>query len=162
MFTSWDSCGISRHISCRRSDTGEPAPEAEYQPNSPATSDPDDVVVVGAGEPEVIETEYIAHPSFPKLPASVPLTYTLTMVACLSAKPEDRPSFAQVLTVLSDVEAEVARGQYINSVGVTQVFISLKCAQFEKKGAKQSYEIPHETFVAIFFCLMGLSTSAFT
>jgi hypothetical protein len=67
------------------------------------------------------DNEYVAHPDFPKLPASVPLSFTLTMVACLSAKPEERPSFPQVISVLEDVEAEVARGYYMNSIGVTQV-----------------------------------------
>jgi len=61
------------------------------------------------------------HPAFPELPASVPLTYTLTMLACLSERPEDRPTFTHVLTVLLDVVAEVAQGTFINSDGAILV-----------------------------------------
>jgi serine/threonine protein kinase len=64
--------------------------------------------------------DFERHPGFPHLPASVPLTYTLTMQACLSARPEERPSFAQVLVLLRDVAAEVATGGYINSLGRMQ------------------------------------------
>lgn len=39
---------------------------------------------------------YVINPEFPRLPSSVPLTYTLTMVACLCSNPDERPSFAQV------------------------------------------------------------------
>jgi hypothetical protein len=59
--------------------------------------------------------------AFPQLPASVPLTYTLLMKACLSSNPLSRPSFSQVLTILSDVSEEVLRGCYINSEGWLQV-----------------------------------------
>lgn len=40
--------------------------------------------------------EYVVHPAFPELPATVPLTFTLTMHACLSLTPSERPSFEQV------------------------------------------------------------------
>lgn len=40
--------------------------------------------------------EYHAHPAFPELPEAAPLTYTLTMHACLSISPADRPTFVQV------------------------------------------------------------------
>eukprot|EP00892_Ulva_mutabilis_P012781 jgi/Ulvmu1/9876/UM057_0031.1 len=56
-----------------------------------------------------------AHPAFPDLPASVPLTYTLSMHACLSQRPTERPTFAQVSTLLRDVAMEVADGRYVNS-----------------------------------------------
>jgi hypothetical protein len=59
--------------------------------------------------------------TFPHLPSSVPLTYTLLMKACLSSNPLSRPSFSQVLTILSDVSEEVLRGCYINSEGWLQV-----------------------------------------
>lgn len=61
------------------------------------------------------------HPDFPAVPASVPLTFALTMQACLAAAPTDRPSFAQVLTLLHDCDAEVAVGEYVNSSGLIQV-----------------------------------------
>lgn len=41
------------------------------------------------------EYEYVPHPDFPDLPSSVPLTFTLTMHACLSLTPSERPSFQQ-------------------------------------------------------------------
>lgn len=67
------------------------------------------------------DTRFVPHPDFPRVPASVPLTYTLTMVACLSERPEDRPSFTQAIDVLADVVGEVRQGSYINSDGVTLV-----------------------------------------
>ena len=36
------------------------------------------------------------HPDFPEVPVGIPLTYTLTMHACLSAAPAERPNFEQV------------------------------------------------------------------
>lgn len=61
------------------------------------------------------------HPAFPDLPASVPLTYTLSMHACLSERPTERPSFAQVATLLRDVVVEVSDGCYVNSHARVQV-----------------------------------------
>lgn len=66
-------------------------------------------------------TDYEVDPAFPALPASVPLTYALTMEACLSPTPEERPAFAQVLTLLADVDAEIALGEYVNAAGRVQV-----------------------------------------
>ena len=89
-------------------------------PPSPSGSRP-------PGSPEFMTAEeaqvkdYIRHPDFPRVPASVPLTYTLTMLACLSERPEDRPTFTHVLTVLLDVVAEVAQGTFINSDGAILV-----------------------------------------
>lgn len=40
--------------------------------------------------------EWIMNRKFPDLPSSVPLTYVLAMHACLSSKPGERPTFAQV------------------------------------------------------------------
>jgi hypothetical protein len=65
--------------------------------------------------------DFLYHPDFPSLPASVPLTYTLMMVACLSEKPGDRPNFDQVVTVLRDIQDEVSSGCYLDSDGVPQV-----------------------------------------
>jgi hypothetical protein len=58
---------------------------------------------------------------FPDVPARVPMTYTLAMKACLSTTPADRPSFQQVQTLLRDVQAEVAKGSYVDSDGAPQV-----------------------------------------
>ena len=51
----------------------------------------------------------------------MPLTFTLLMKACLSESPAHRPSFAQTVTILKDLGAEVQRGHYINSDGWLQV-----------------------------------------
>lgn len=64
---------------------------------------------------------YERHPSYPRLPTSVPLTYTLTMTACLSERPKDRPTFSHLLVILEDLVQEVAGGTYINSDGNPQV-----------------------------------------
>eukprot|EP00892_Ulva_mutabilis_P000885 jgi/Ulvmu1/10798/UM069_0033.1 len=60
------------------------------------------------------------NPAFPTVPASVPLTFALTMQACLAPAPTDRPAFEQVLTLLRDCEAEVAVGEYVNAAGYIQ------------------------------------------
>jgi hypothetical protein len=70
---------------------------------------------------------YVRHPKFPHMPASVPLTYTLTMKACLSTSPQDRPSFTAVLTLLDYMATEVASGRYINTRGHWQVRWPLLC-----------------------------------
>ena len=57
--------------------------------------------------------------------AGVPLTYTLTMKACLSHKYTERPSFAQVLQLLHDVQGEVAAGRYMDGTGRVQVRASV-------------------------------------
>ena len=46
------------------------------------------------------EVEYVMNAAFPEMPPSVPLTYTLTVHACLSATPSERPSISQVLPLL--------------------------------------------------------------
>lgn len=55
------------------------------------------------------------------LSRAAPLTYTLTMKACLSAEASERPSFAQVRTLLQDMQMELSRGRYIDSDGHVQV-----------------------------------------
>lgn len=77
--------------------------------------------VSGTGQ---LEDSFQQHPDFPYLPASVPLTYTLTMKACLSERPDDRPSFAHLTVLLEDLLHEVAHGSYINSLGKMEVRIS--------------------------------------
>lgn len=71
--------------------------------------------------------QYEIHPEFPLLQAGVPLTYTLTMKACLSHKYTERPSFSQVLQLLNDVQVEVAKGRYMDGTGRVQVG-ALRCA----------------------------------
>eukprot|EP00892_Ulva_mutabilis_P008546 jgi/Ulvmu1/6063/UM027_0041.1 len=66
------------------------------------------------------ECEYVPHPTFPDVPGVVPLTFTLTMHACLSLKPSERPTFDQVVTLLNDLEDEITTGSYIDSNGEGQ------------------------------------------
>ena len=47
------------------------------------------------------EDEFAMNSNFPDFPIGVPLTYTLTMHACLSFAPSERPSFEQVLVALT-------------------------------------------------------------
>eukprot|EP00892_Ulva_mutabilis_P009199 jgi/Ulvmu1/6651/UM003_0289.1 len=65
-------------------------------------------------------TEFRWNPDFPTLSRAAPLTYTLTMKACLSADAAERPSFAQVRTLLQDMQMELSRGRYIDSDGQVQ------------------------------------------
>jgi hypothetical protein len=64
---------------------------------------------------------YQKHPHFPNLPANVPLTYFLSMKACLSDVPCERPSFDDLRTLIDDTAAEVLSGTYINSEGLQMV-----------------------------------------
>lgn len=66
-------------------------------------------------------TEFRWNPDFPTLSRAAPLTYTLTMKACLSAEAAERPTFAQVRTLLQDMQRELSRGRYIDSDGLVQV-----------------------------------------
>ena len=40
--------------------------------------------------------------SYPDMPSAVPLLYVLTMKACLSDVPHERPSFEDILTLLTE------------------------------------------------------------
>lgn len=53
-------------------------------------------VLEGSDDEDHDLDEYIMNPLFPNLPLGVPLTYTLTMHACLSVVPGERPNFSQV------------------------------------------------------------------
>lgn len=75
------------------------------------------------------------NPDFPNLPSTVPLTYTLTMQACLSERRSERPTFAQITTILHDLCSEVARGNYINSLGLIQVCNSSYMHDLTRPGA---------------------------
>lgn len=56
-------------------------------------------LIFGRGHAEEDEeTEYVMNAMFPEMPPSVPLTYTLTVHACLSAAPGERPTFSQVVS----------------------------------------------------------------
>jgi hypothetical protein len=55
------------------------------------------------------------------LPPDAPLTYVLAFKACISDDAPDRPSFADVVTLLDDICAEVDSGIYINAQGVKTV-----------------------------------------
>ena len=52
---------------------------------------------------------------------AVPLTYSLTMKACLRQHAMERPTFDQILELLRDVVKEVARGRYLDGDGRLQV-----------------------------------------
>ena len=67
-----------------------------------------------------LDQGFEAHPMFPHLPTTTPLTYLLTMMACLSEKPADRPTFAQLLILIADMDEEVQRGSYIDASGRSQ------------------------------------------
>lgn len=87
-------------------------------------------------------TEYVMNPQFPEMPASVPLTYTLAMHACLSAAPEERPTFEDVTQMMEDLENEVATGEYINSLGVAQSSPILKKTPSHHKQDALSLGLP--------------------
>eukprot|EP00892_Ulva_mutabilis_P012770 jgi/Ulvmu1/9866/UM057_0020.1 len=89
---------------------------------APASNRPrsDDASSSDAAAQQKPQFEYLMHPAFPELPEGAPLTFTLTMHACLSPAPTDRPTFDQVRTLLSDLNEEVQTGQYINAIGQPQ------------------------------------------
>ena len=84
-----------------------------------------------AGSPPA--RSYLANPAFPSLPASVPLAYSLALRACLHPEPHERPTFAQLSKILSEVVSEVSEGVYVNSKGLLQVCASH--TRFNSQGA---------------------------
>lgn len=64
---------------------------------------------------------FVHHPAFPSLPITVPLTFTLTMKACLSETPSERPTFGQLATIFEDLVFEVDTGTYISASGQVMV-----------------------------------------
>jgi serine/threonine protein kinase len=70
----------------------------------------------------------VHHPYFPTFHPECPLSYALLAVSCLSPKPEDRPTFDEILCVIMDLKAELRQGHYINREGCIQVRADLKQA----------------------------------
>lgn len=52
----------------------------------------------------------VRHPSFPDFPPDCPLSFAVLAVSCLSENPADRPDFAQICGVLTDLAAHL-RGE---------------------------------------------------
>lgn len=75
--------GAYRRQAKKKSTSGPDGPEAITAGGHMDTS--------GSGD-----ATFALNPLFPEMPASVPLTYTLIVHACLRAVPEDRPTFEQV------------------------------------------------------------------
>lgn len=71
--------------------------------------------------PHCFLNRHVMHAGFPDLPRAAPLTFTLTMYACLSRAPEERPTFEQILTLFNDLGEELSSGKYINSLGQPEV-----------------------------------------
>jgi hypothetical protein len=65
------------------------------------------------------------HPDYPTLRENVPLTYALTMKACLRQHAMERPTFDQILELLQDVCSEVDRGKYLDGDGRVRVRLRL-------------------------------------
>lgn len=63
------------------------------------------------------------NPRFPWLPKETPLTYTLTMKACLSRTASERPTASQLRTLISDMRREVSQGRYVCTEGSIMVCI---------------------------------------
>lgn len=61
------------------------------------------------------------NPRFPRLPSVTPLTFTLTMKACLSDTASERPTASQLRTLIADMRHEVAQGSYICTEGCARV-----------------------------------------
>jgi hypothetical protein len=96
--------------------------QAAAPPNTPTSSEMESKAALPAPEsPKQMPQHFALHPLFPHLPADAPLTYTLTMQACLCEMPCDRPSFSDVVTLLQTMQNEVSSGQYLNSEGILQV-----------------------------------------
>lgn len=74
---------------------------------------------------DYVDVHFVMHAGFPELPRAVPLTFTLTMYACLSRVPEERPTFSQILTLFKDLDDELSSGNYVNSLGQPEVCLCL-------------------------------------
>jgi hypothetical protein len=78
----------------------------------------------GAGGKSRAKKDVKLNPRFPRLPPTTPLTYTLTMKACLSTAAHERPTATQLRTLLNDMNLEVQQGQYIDCNGNRRVRFS--------------------------------------
>lgn len=67
-----------------------------------------------------LEPDARPHPKLGRFPASTPLGYVLLTAACLSQTPADRPTFEQVVQVLSDLQTELGSHYYTDLCGTTQ------------------------------------------
>lgn len=67
-----------------------------------------------------LEADAGPHPKLGRFPASTPLGYVLLTAACLSQTPADRPTFEQVVQVLSDLQTELGSHYYTDLCGTTQ------------------------------------------
>lgn len=74
-----------------------------------------------AGTDDTHFGEYDINPSYPNLAPYVPLTYALTLHACLRDHHRERPTFAQVIALLEGVQQEVASGEYVDLSGAKRV-----------------------------------------
>jgi hypothetical protein len=82
-----------------------------------------------AGTDETHFGEYDINPSYPNLAPYVPLTYALTLHACLRDHHRERPTFAQVIALLEGVQQEVASGEYVDLSGAKRVCVPLQTAE---------------------------------
>lgn len=94
-------CACSKQAKGVKTQTTSGDEKAASTNSKKSAQDNDDKAAAGNGQPQQQEEDgdYVMNPQFPEMPASVPLTYTLTMHACLSASPEERPTFEQVRTL---------------------------------------------------------------
>jgi serine/threonine protein kinase len=71
--------------------------------------------------------DYDINPGYPNLDPVTPLTYALTLHACLRDHHRERPTFEQVISLLEDVQREVASGQYDDLNGGVRVSAFISC-----------------------------------
>lgn len=76
---------------------------------------------VNPNDPDAALGEYDVNPDYPNLAQFVPLTFALTMHACLREHHRERPTFEQIIELLDDVHREVASGEYIDVSGAKRV-----------------------------------------
>ena len=71
--------------------------------------------------------DYDINPSYPNLDSVTPLTYALTLHACLRDHYRERPTFEQVIDLLEGVQREVMFGEYTDLGGGLRVRIDQPC-----------------------------------
>ena len=50
---------------------------------------------------------YERHPTFPKFETTIPTTYSLLAIACMKREPTARPTFPQVIQILTELSVEL-------------------------------------------------------